>query len=177
MVRVARLHLLVAILAAAFCPTVAARAWAQPVPVLAPPAPTSPSHVISGNPFGLAIDLVNAEYERRAGHAVTVGIGGSGGGWAVTTGRPYVNADVFVRYYPGGQVFAGRSFGVKVGMTQLPGTGGRYFGVGVDANQTWMLSPHFAFSTGFGLKRLIGIEAMEGPRVIPTLRINIGVGF
>jgi hypothetical protein len=48
---------------------------------------------------------------------------------------------------------------------------------GVDVNQTWMLSPHFAFSTGFGLKRLIGVDAMEGPRIIPTLRINVRVGF
>ena len=62
-------------------------------------------------------------------------------------------------------------------MTQFPGSGRICFGVGVDVNQTWMLNPHFAFSTGFGLKRLIGMDTMEGARIIPTLRINVGVGF
>lgn len=175
MVRIACLHMLVAV--AVFCPTLAAQGWAQSLPVPAPPASASPSQVISGNPFGLVIDLVNAEYERRAGHGVTVGVGASRGNWGALTGRPYVNGDISVRYYPGGRVFDGRSFGVKAGMTQFPGSGRTYFGVGVDANQTWMLSPHFAFSTGFGLKRLIGMDAMEGPRIIPTLRINVGVGF
>lgn len=176
MIRIACPHLLVAV--AAFCPTLAAaQGWAQSSPAPAPPASASPSQVISGNPFGLVIDLVNAEYERRAGRAVTVGAGASRGSWGASTGRPYVNGDIFVRYYPGGQVFGGRSFGVKAGMTQFPGSGGTYFGVGVDVNQTWMLNPHFAFSTGFGLKRLFGIDAMEGPTVIPTLRINVGVGF
>jgi hypothetical protein len=147
---------------------------AQPAP--AAPAPSGPTQVIFGNPFGYVFDLVNAEYERRAGRAITVGAGASRGNWG-SSGRPFVNGDVFVRYFPAGQAFDGRSFGVKAGMTQFPGSGGTHFGLGVDANQTWMLNPHFAFSTGFGLKRLIGVDAMEGPRVIPTLRINVGVGF
>ena len=141
----------------------------------APPA--GPTQVLSGNPFGLVIDLVNAEYERRAGNAVTVGAGASRANWGAPNGRPYVNGDIFVRYFPGGQVFDGRSFGVKAGMTQFPGSGRTYFGLGVDANQTWMLNRHFAFSTGFGLKRLIGTDGLNGPRIIPTLRINVGVGF
>jgi hypothetical protein len=177
MVRTACPHLVVAVVVAVFCPTLAARGWAQSLPAPAPPAFTSPSQVISGNPFGLLIDLVNAEYERRAGRAVTVGAGASRADWGAPTGRPYVNGDIFGRYYPGGQVFAGRSFGVKAGMTQVPGSGRICFGVGVDVNQTWMLNPHFAFSTGFGLKRLIGMDTMEGARIIPTLRINVGVGF
>jgi hypothetical protein len=176
MVRSACPHLLVAV--AVFCSALAAtQGWAQSVPAAVVPVSTSPSQVISGNPFGLVIDLVNAEYERRAGRGVGVGAGASRGSWGASTGRPYVNGDIFVRYYPGGRVFAGRSFGVKAGLTQFPGSGRAYFGVGVDANQTWMLSSHFAFSTGFGLKRLIGMDAMEGPRIIPTLRINVGVGF
>src|SRR5262245_60803482 len=114
----------------------AAQSWAAQ-PGTAAPTPAGPTQVISGNPFGLVLDLLNAEYERRAGTAVTVGAGASrymrdrqfGGG-------DYVNGDVFVRYFPGGQVFEGRSFGVKAGMTRFPGSGGTYFGVGVDANQT-----------------------------------------
>lgn len=177
MVRPACPHLLVAAILIVFCPALAAQGWPQSVPAPPAPASPSPSQVISGNPFGLVIDLVNAEYERRAGRAVTVGAGASRANWDVPTGRHYVNGDIFVRYYPGGQVFAGRSFGVKAGMTQFPGSGRIHFGVGIDANQTWMLSRHFAFSTGFGLKRLIGMDAMDGPRFIPTLRLNVGVGF
>ena len=178
MVCTARPHLLVIVAIALVCPPLtAAQAWAQSSPAPAPRASTSPSQVISGNPFGLVIDLVNAEYERRTGRAVTVGASASRGAWGSSTGRAFVNADIFVRVYPGGQVFTGRSFGIKAGMTQLPGADRSYFGIGVDANQTWMLSPHFAFSTGFGLKRLIGVDAMDGPPIIPTLRINVGVGF
>jgi len=177
MVRTACPHMIVAVAVVVLCPMLAAPGWPQSLPSPAPPASTSPSQVISGNPFGLVIDLVNAEYERRAGRTVTVGAGASRGSWGAPTGRAYVNGDIFVRYYPGGQVFAGRSFGIKAGMTQFPGSGRAYLGVGVDVNQTWMLNPHFAFSTGFGLKRLFGIAAMEGPRIIPTLRINVGVGF
>lgn len=173
MVRNACSYLIVAV--TVLCPTLATRGWAQSL--LVQPAATSPSQVISGNPFGFVIDLVNGEYERRAGRAVTVGAGASRGNWDAPTGRPYVNGDLFVRYYPGGQVFKGRSFGVKAGMTQFPGGDRTYLGIGVDANQTWMLNPHFAFSTGFGLKRLIGTDRMDGPRIIPTVRINVGVAF
>lgn len=62
-------------------------------------------------------------------------------------------------------------------MTHLPWRGRTCFGIGVDANQTWMLNRRFAFSTGVGLKRLIGIGEADGPTFIPTLRINVGVGF
>lgn len=175
MVRTVCPHLLVVV--ALFCPTLAAQAWSQSRPAPAPPALSSPSQVISSNAFGLVIDLVNGEYERRVDRAVTVGVGASRGHASAQTGRAYLNGDVFVRYYPGGRVFEGRSFGLKAGMTHLPWRGRTCFGIGVDANQTWMLGPHFALSTGFGLKRLVGMDAMEGPRVIPTLRINVGVGF
>lgn len=175
MVRTACQHLLVA--AALLCPAFAAPGWAQSLPSPVPSASASPSQVISGNPFGFAIDLVNAEYERRAGDALTVGAGASRGDWGAPSGRAYLNGDIFVRYYPGGQVFGGRSFGVKAGVTRFPGTTRAYFGVGVDANQTWMLNRHFAFSTGFGLKRLVGMGPNEGPPIIPTLRLNVGIGF
>lgn len=175
MVRIVRPHLLLAV--AVFCPAFAAQGYCQsgPAPVLT--TSTSPAQVISGNPFGFVLDIANAEYERRAGDAVTVGAGASRGNWGAPSGRTYLNGDIFVRYYPGGRVFGGRSFGVKAGMTRFPGSGRTYFGVGVDANQTWMLNRHFAFSTGFGLKRLVGIDPQEGPPIIPTLRINLGVGF
>jgi hypothetical protein len=175
MVRTVSPRLLVVV--ALFCPTLAAQAWSQSLPAPAPPVLTSPSQVISSNAFGLVIDLVNGEYERRVDRAVTVGVGASRGHASAQTGRAYRNGDVFVRYYPGGRVFEGRSFGLKAGMTHLPWRGRTCFGIGVDANQTWMLNRRFAFSTGVGLKRLIGIGETDGPTFIPTLRINVGVGF
>lgn len=175
MVRTACQSLLVAVVV--LCPALATPGWTQPMPAAALSASTSPSQVISGNPFGFVIDLVNGEYERRAGNTVSVGAGASRGNWGAPSGRDYVNGDIFVRYYPGGRVFEGRSFGIKAGMTRFPGSGRLHLGVGVDANQTWMLGPHFALSTGFGLKRLIGMDAHEGPRIIPTLRFNVGVAF
>lgn len=159
------------------CPAIVTPASAQSTLAPSAPALASPAQVISSNPFGLLIDLVNVEYERGAAEALTVGVGASRAGWGAPSGRAYVNGDVFVRLYPGGRVFEGRSFGIKAGMTRFPGTGRIHFGVGVDANQTWMLSRHVAFSTGFGLKRLSGTEATGGPRLIPTLRFNVGVGF
>ena len=161
----------------ALCPSSAAaqgRAAQSAPPSTA--APATPTQVISANPFGLLLDWANAEYEVRGGKAVTFGAGASRATWGMDSGESYVNGDVFVRYFPAGQVFTGRSFGVKAGMTRVPHSG-TYFGFGVDANQTWMLNRHFAFGTGFGLKRLIGVDWMDGPRYIPTFRINVGVGF
>ena len=64
MVRTGRPHLLVLIAAAVvFSALAAAHASAQSLSAPAPAASTSPSQVISGNPFGLLIDLLNAENE------------------------------------------------------------------------------------------------------------------
>ena len=141
---------------------------------------------MSANPFGLLFELFNTEYERRASNTLTVGIGGSTAmvdtydydGWGQEVRRErYVNGDVFLRYYPAGRAFDGRSFGVKVGLTRIPDQGS-FFGVGFDANRSWLLNEHFYFGSGFGLKRLFGTddEAFD-LKYIPTLRINVGVAF
>jgi hypothetical protein len=55
---------------------------------------------------------------------------------------------------------------------------GSYFGLGFDANQSWMLNTHFFFGTGVGLKRLFGTDDDAFDlKYIPTLRLNIGVAF
>jgi hypothetical protein len=77
--------------------------------------------------------------------------------YAVEGRERYVNGDVFVRYYPGGKAF---------------------LGVGFDAHQSWMLNDHFYLGLGGGLKRLPGAdERMFALKFIPTLRMNLGVGF
>lgn len=172
-------------------------------PTPAPP-PTTPGQVISANPFGLIIDFFNSEYEVRATSAVTIGAGASSRrtttfsydttpvpppsptatGAIVWTAAPpverrerYVNGDVFVRYYPGGQAFQGLSFGLKVGGTRLPNHG-TFFGYGFDLNTSGMLNHHVYYGTGFGLKRLVGVDPRRVDlKYVPTLRLNVGLGF
>ncbi len=144
------------------------------------PFPTSgamPNQVFSSNPIGLAFEFYNFDYEVRTSDSVTVGAGASRLGWRPfdsTPPKPYLNGDVFVRFYPGGQAFNGLALGLKAGLTQFPG-GGRYPGLGFDMNQSATLNEHLVMSAGFGLKRLA--RDTPGVRTIPTLRFNVGVGF
>jgi hypothetical protein len=177
-----RCHLALVVLAVVLLSSTPA--FSQPLPIT-PPAQLpsgagrgTPTHVMSANPFGLLIELFNTEYERRASDTVSVGIGGSTARFDTSDGHErYVNGDVFFRYYPSGRALSGRSFGAKVGLTQVPNQG-TFLGIGFDANQSWLLNDHFYFGSGVGLKRLIGTddEAFD-LKYIPTLRLNVGVAF
>lgn len=139
-----------------------------------------PHQVLSGNPIGYLIDLYNAEYEMRASRFVTFGAGASRLAWGpdgFDRRQTYINGDVFLRYYPGGEAFNGVAFGVKAGYTQLPGSG-EFVGIGFDANHSVMLNRHFYMGTGVGLKRLLrSPDEVFAIRYIPTLRLNLGIGF
>lgn len=132
--------------------------------------------VISANPFGLLLELFNAEYERAATGTTTLGVGGS---FLDLDEQTYVNFDGFWRYYPQGTVFDGWAFGAKVGVTRVEGNS--YPGFGFDVNRSWLMgaSGNFYVGLGFGLKRLFGTsDAVFEPRFIPTLRIvNVGFAF
>lgn len=138
-------------------------------------------NVVSANPLGLLFDLFNAEYERTTSVTSTIGIGGSTfsreDDFSSTESR-YLNLDVFYRYYPSGKTYQGWNFGVKVGVTSIGGEG-PFLGYGFDLNRSWLLGPNqrFYVGTGFGLKRLVGVE--DGIlAIIPTYRIiNIGRAF
>ena len=147
-----------------------------------------PRNVISANPFGLLMDLFNAEYERVISPTTTIGFGGSTmerDHWtndppiigtdeygypiydeAVETFR-YVNFDVFWRFYPGSNrtrtytAPVGWAFGAKIGITAVDG--GTYFGYGFDLNRSFVLGPddNFYVGLGFGLKRLLGAPQDE----------------
>jgi len=164
-----------------------------------------PRNVISANPFGLLLDLFNAEYERVISPTTTIGFGGSTmerDNWtydppiigtdeygypiydeAVETFR-YVNFDVFWRFYPGSnrtrtyKAPIGWAFGVKAGITTVDD--GTYLGYGFDLNKSWVLGPddNFYVGLGFGLKRLAGADGEDYETLIPTIRIaNVGFIF
>ena len=145
-------------------------------------------NVISANPFGLLLELFNAELERVVGESSTVGIGGSYYGAGETEdefGTPtgdeeYANVDVFYRFYPQGRPLDGWAFGAKAGMTKVVDQG-TYFGYGFDVNRSWLLGKknNFYVGVGFGLKKLVGTSDEDFDlEYIPTFRIvNIGWAF
>ena len=163
-------------------------------------------HVFSANPFGLILQLFNAEYERIISETSTIGFGGStlkndyetyldppiigtdefGNpiyDWAnepdpITETHRYINFDVFWRFYPSGNPLIGWAFGAKLGITRVDDQ--THLGYGFDLNRSWILGPeeNFYVGLGFGLKRLIGPDVDEFLPVIPTIRIaNVGFIF
>lgn len=162
---------------AAACMFAAAPAHAQEAPAV------RYQQAISANPFGLLLELFNAEYERVVSESSTAGIGGSyfsrdDNVDGVETNDRYTNADVFFRYYPQGRPLDGWAFGAKVGITKVTDSG-TYFGYGFDVNRSWLLgkNENFYVGVGVGLKKLVGGD--DGDlEYIPTFRIvNIGVAF
>jgi hypothetical protein len=163
--------------------------------------------VFSANPFGLILELFNAEYERVISGTSTIGFGGSTlkndhdiypdppilgtdefgfpiYDWAnepdpITETDRYINFDVFWRFYPSGNPLVGWAFGAKLGITSVNDQ--THLGYGFDLNRSWLLGPeeNFYVGLGFGLKRLIGTtEADDLIPVIPTIRIaNVGFVF
>lgn len=135
-----------------------------------------PKNVVSANPFGLLLEFFNAEYERAITSSSTAGVGGS---YISSEGEDYSNADVFWRFYPGGEPLDGWAFGAKVGVTDVAEQG-TYFGYGFDVNRSWLLSQqnNFYVGIGFGLKRLVGADEEVELAFIPTIRIvNVGFAF
>lgn len=164
----------------AICLTAALVFAAAPAQAQAP-AGGPYQQVISANPFGLLLELFNAEYERVVGASSTAGIGGS---FADFEDSRYFNADVFWRFYPQGQPLEGWAFGAKAGLTRgdlvedAVAEEQSYLGFGFDANRSWLLGANnnFYVGVGFGLKRLVtGNADLE---VIPTFRlVNVGIAF
>lgn len=136
---------------------------------------------ISANPFGLLLEIFNAEYERVVTPSSTAGVGGS---TVSSDDDRYINADVFWRFYPSGVPLDGWAFGAKAGLTRVPDHG-TYFGYGFDVNHSWLLGArgNFYVGVGFGLKRLVGVPddtSLDDDlwRYVPTFRlVNIGFAF
>lgn len=141
--------------------------------VLNPDTNGEPTQVLSTNPLGLALRLLNLEYETRVASTLSAGVGVSHFPESIGLGT-YSNGDVFVRYYPGGRVFSGVSLGLKTGLTAY-GNGGVAPGAGFDVNANHWLSERVVVSAGVGLTRVF---AGDDSFVQRTIRIfNIGIGY
>lgn len=159
----------------------------QSAPVQEPPI-AERLNVISANPFGLLLDVFNAEYARAITESLTVGVGGSFGSGededdlGMVQETSYFNGDVFARFYPSGRPFEGWNFGGKIGVTSQEGwtESSTNLGYGFDVNRSWLLgvNNNFYVGVGFGLKRLLGDLPEGGIRIIPTFRVlNVGFAF
>ena len=146
-----------------------------------------PRNVISANPFGLLVDLFNAEYERVISRTSTIGFGGSTMerenwiydhdpaiigtdeyGYPIyddTSGYEtfqYVNFDVFWRFYPGSN--RTRTYKAPIGWAFGVKAGittvdsGTYFGYGFDLNRSFVLGPDDNFYVGLGF----GLKRLAG---------------
>lgn len=152
---------------------------ASPATAHAQTSTTTYKQAVSANPFGLLLDVFNAEYERVVGESTTAGVGGS---TISSDTERYANADLFVRYYPTGKPLDGWAFGVKAGITSVTDYA-TYFGYGFDVNRSWLLGKknNFYVGLGFGLKRLVGTPKDDYSfdlKYIPTIRIvNVGFAF
>ena len=138
-------------------------------------ASQAPTQVISANPFGIMLEIFNAEYKHTAGESFTFGVGGS---IFTSDNDTYRSLDAFWRFYPEESLhpFEGWSFGLKAGATALDSN--TYFGAGFDVDRSWLLgrNENFYVGIGLGLKRLFGHDA--GLKFAPTLRlVNIGYAF
>lgn len=156
-------------------------------------APQQFQNAISANPFGLLLELFNAEYERVVGESSTVGIGGSyfnsdesDDPTVEDVDVTYSNVDVFYRFYPSGRPLDGWAFGAKVGLTKVndeavSAEDKTFFGYGFDVNRSWLIGKknNFYVGVGFGLKKLVGAgDESFDLEYIPTFRIiNIGFAF
>jgi len=136
---------------------------------------SAPKQVISANPFGIMLELFNAEYEHTDGESFTVGVGGS---VFTQDNDHYRSLDAFWRFYPEPTptAFQGWAFGLKAGVTSV--NSNTYLGAGFDVDRSWLLgkNENFYVSIGLGLKRLFGHDA--GLKFVPTIRlVNIGYAF
>ncbi len=145
------------------------------------PQPAAPDyqHVVSVNPFGILLEIFNAEYERVITETSTLGLGGSY--YSLGDEDEYLNADLFWRFYLQEAPLEGWAFGAKIGITNVPDHG-TYAGIGFDMNRSWLMgrNDNFYVGLGFGLKRLLGVpdDADFDLKFIPTIRIvNVGIAF
>ena len=149
-----------------------------------------PSNVLSVQPLTAMLTVYAAEYERRTGSALTLGIGGTY--WDIgDDDLRYTSGDLKLRYYPQGTALQGFSFGGSVGYTRISaidpfdGTdesaNGPSFGVLLEYQWLMGASRSFALALGLGAKAvMVDEDEFSSDDFIaryPTARVSVGFAF
>ena len=155
------------------------------------PTTRGPSNVFSIQPLNaMTLTMYSAEYERRTGSALTLGVGGTH--WSLgDDDLVYTSGDLKLRYYPQGTALQGFSFGGSVGYTSASAnspfddseqsTSGASFGILLEHQWLMGVSRNFALGLGVGGKALmIDEDAISSDDLVlryPTIRISVGYAF
>ena len=131
-----------------------------------------------------------AEYERRTGTTLTLGVGGTH--WDLgDDDLRYTSGDLKLRYYPQGTALQGFSFGGTVGYTSVSAAsledgseesaGGPSFGVLLEYQWLMGASRSFALALGLGAKAvMVDEDEFTSDDFIaryPTARVSVGFAF
>lgn len=148
------------------------------------------TNVISILPFHAAIGFYAGDFEHAMNNTTSLGVGAS----HIKAGDgddrfQYGSAEVKMRYYPSGDVLSGLSFGLTAGPTWVTADddfdgaseSATALGIGFEIakNRIMGVDRRFYYGYGGGLKRLfiVGGEAENSERTIPTLRLSVGYAF
>lgn len=150
-----------------------------------------PSNVLSIQPLAAMLTVYAAEYERKTGTAMTLGIGGTY--WDAGEGDDlvYTSGDLKLRYYPQGTALQGFAFGGTVGYTSVSATSlidgsnesanGPSFGVLLEYQWLMGASKNFALTLGAGAKAVMVDEdeftSNDFIARYPIARVSVGWAF
>ncbi|MCC6244940.1 MAG: hypothetical protein IT353_19000 [Gemmatimonadaceae bacterium] len=156
-----------------------------------------PSRVISINPFLPLFGYFAAEFEHRIRPSVSWAISGS----HIELDDRYTNLDAKVRLYPTERGLRGFNIASSLGYARVHDQSSssdcvidiltssdcgapKPFSTGtfaVEIGYQWLLGPSrsTAVTVGGGAKRYLGSSRFYGtvPRVLPTMRLNVGYAF
>lgn len=142
--------------------------------------PVPHNQTVSANPFGLILNWLNFEYERKLSDVVTIGASASN---LDVNEAAFARGTLFLRYYPQGAALTGIYLGARAGVAREHSGGGsrsqRLFATGLEIGRSWLLGSkrNVGISVGLGMDRFFGAEE-DGIRAMPTLRlINVGIAF
>lgn len=151
----------------------------------------TPQNVLSIQPINAVFTAYSAEYERKAGAAVTFGVGGTYFNIGESVGEvTYKSGDLKLRYYPNGAALMGFSFGGSVGFTSASGTdfngaeesvSGPSLGVLLEYQWLMGVSRNFSVALGVGAKAVFVNEneltSDDFVTRYPTARVSVGFAF
>ena len=135
--------------------------------------------VLSANPFGIVLRWWNVEFERKLTPSSTWGASTS---LLALEGSDFASLNALYRYYPQGAALSGFFLGGRVGFYHVSdeSESGEALGLGFEIGYTWLLGSrrNVALSLGAGLSRIVAGDVMDGPSVLPTIRLlNLGIAF